>query len=109
MNSVKGINKVYRGINGDDVERLEDIRVTEKDIKYVSTSPNENIALRFAQGRGHLDDMSRNRRGYILEYDISDRDCVILNTSLFGTAFNESDILIDASKAKLIDIQQKHF
>jgi hypothetical protein len=108
---LRGKKQVYRGIGFFEEDREditeESIKEMEKKIRYVSTSPNYSMAMRFAKGQTQFDSSEVTRNlSYILTYDISSKDSVILDTSIFGQVFNETDVLIDVEKAKLISIDK---
>jgi hypothetical protein len=109
INSIQSVKKVYRGIGWNGQYRTEkNIREDEIKSKYVSTTPNLSVANRFTRGAGHLenDSVNRNEHRAILTYDISNKNSVILSTTIFGEAFDETDILIDATVAKLIEVER---
>lgn len=109
LSSIQFIKTVYRGIGWDEGSYTNDeIRKSELKTRYVSTTPKISTADRFSRGVGHLERGSVNRiHRAILTYDISNKNAVVLSTAIFGEAFNESDILIDTTIAKLVEIERK--
>lgn len=103
---LKGQTKVYRGIGGSELLSEDDIKSIDKSQRYVSTSPIKSVAERFARGNTHLDQRDRNRHGYLITYNISNRKSILFDTSIFGTAFREADILIDNKYAKITSIDK---
>jgi len=109
LNSIQSVKRVYRGIGwSEEYHTEEEIRKGEIKARYVSTTPDLSVATRFSRGSGHLeyDSVNRNEHRALLTYDISNKNAVVLSTSIFGEAFNETDILIDTSIAKLIEIER---
>lgn len=102
-------NRVYRGLNVDEDENISEkaIEAADKKTKYVSTTKLKHVAERFAKGLGHLMDQNTETSGQhiVLTYSITP-DAIVIDTSIFGQAYNENDILIDATKAKLIDVER---
>lgn len=109
LSSIQSTKKVYRGIGWNDVDYTDkDIKEGEIKARYVSTTPKISIADRFSRGAGHLerDDVNRYSHRAILTYDISNKNSVVISTAIFGEAFAESDILIDTSIARLVEIER---
>lgn len=100
-NSLKQKTKrVYRGIPeqehfGSDINKYIN---EDKRTKIVATSTSAYAAKNFAKAKGHLDSVPNSKAGVIIVYKTKPSD-IILHTSIFGSAFGESEILIDASKA----------
>lgn len=113
IKSTQGIKVVYRGLNGIEAYNKNEIRETEKKIRFISTSPDKYVAERFAKAKGHLNTSDKQedegKESTLLTYDISNKDCVIFSTAIFGEAFGESDILIDSTKATLLDISPVYY
>ncbi len=101
------ITTVYRGISYDrDETEFKDIVPMDRKQQYVATSLNFRAAKRFAYQIGHLEseDSRRSDRAVIITYKVSP-EAIIMDTRIFGGKFGESEILIDATKAKVDDIQ----
>lgn len=103
------IRIVYRGLGfgEDEYPTIASIKKEERKRQYVATSESKHAAKNFALQKGHLesDDSRRSGVGYILKYEVSP-DAILFDTKIIETVFNESEILIDATKAKLIDTDQ---
>jgi hypothetical protein len=111
VKSIQGVRYVYRGLGVDKETPKEQIIQQDRETQYISTSPHESVAERFARGIGHLqsEKETKHSEAAIVVYDISHRDCVVFSTSIFGEAFGESDILIDATKAEVVSVDRKFF
>lgn len=104
-------DRVFRGIgiHFDEEEGSppseQEVLDRDRESRFVATSDDYDAALNFAYSRGHL--MSRDTRnndlGYIIIYDVTP-EAIILDTSIFGGIFNESEIVIDVSKASVKEI-----
>lgn len=103
----KSIKTLYRGIGSEEPLSNKDIEAQDKKSKYISTTPHKNVAKRFAKGIGHLEseDISRNEYQYIIEYSTS-HDSILFSTELTGEMYNETDIIIDATKATIKNIDE---
>lgn len=96
---------VYRGLGfSGEVPSIEQILKTEKAHKYVATSTSRHTAKNFALQKGHLEteDSRRSEVGIILVYEVTP-DSILFDTKVVDTVYGESEILIDATKAKLIE------
>lgn len=98
------IKEVYRGIQeqeeyGSNVQKYIN---EDKRQKFIATSDTISAAKNFAQAKGHLDSVANSNAGVIITYKV-DRHSIVLDTSIFGSAFGESEILIDATKASIKD------
>lgn len=102
------IKSVYRGIP-DHEDGLSAKSIIDKDrkSKFVATSDSMHVAMNFAKAKGHLDSQANTDSGWIIEYDA--RDAVILVTSILGTVYGESEIIIDTTKAKVVDVEWHDF
>ncbi|MFA5025437.1 MAG: hypothetical protein WC503_02960 [Candidatus Shapirobacteria bacterium] len=102
---------VYRGIGGysGEGERGEptraDIEKEDKRIKYVACSSSRYVAERFAKMIGHLESGRRSDWGTVITYKVSPAS-IIFDTDTFGGIFGEDEVLIDATKAEIIDIYE---
>jgi len=104
----KKIKTVYRGVPADKDERTISSAkavLLDKKEKVVATSPSKHAAMNFALQKGHLDSVRRSELGYLIEYEV-DFNSIVLVTYILGTAYNEKEILIDASKAKVVQIEE---
>ena len=103
----RSIKVVYRGLgfNEDDHPSNERILKKERERKYVATSKSKHTAKNFALQKGHLehDDSRRSENGVIIVYHVQP-DAILFDTRVVDTAYNESEILIDATKAEVADI-----
>lgn len=101
------IHKVYRGVGfGQDAPSEDEVIEEDRREKFVATSSSLYAARNFAMQKGHLehDDMRRSEVGMIIEYAV-DADAVLFDTEVVETKYHESEILIDATKAKVIKIR----
>ena len=103
------IKKVFRGIgmhDEDDDNYVDEyaIRDEEKRRKYVATSTSFHSAQNFEYMKGHLDAGRNSDIGFMLTYEVGP-ESIILDTKIFGGIFNEDEVVIDTTKAKLADIQ----
>lgn len=108
------IKKVFRGIGfhmEEDAEEYNsnEILQREKENKYVATSTSKWAAQNFELMKGHLESGRNSDYGFMIEYDLTP-EAVVLDTSIFGGAFGgvESEVLIDATKAKVASIKKSH-
>ena len=106
----KTVKVVYRGLGfgeDDDHPTLEEIDEEEHKRKYVATSTSRHAARNFALQKGHLesDDSARAAYSVIIEYKVSP-ESILFDTSVVDTVFNESEIVIDASKAEIISVDE---
>jgi hypothetical protein len=103
------IKTVYRGLGfGEDEYPTEtSILRQEKKRRFVATSESKHAAKNFALQKGHLEGEEDRRSGvgYIIQYSVTP-DAILFDTKIIETVFNESEILIDATKAKFIDMEQ---
>lgn len=101
-------NKIaYRGIplfQGNLTEK----QIKQKEPKYAAASWSESVAERFAQARGHMEQQVRSERGAILTYRVP-KDAAILDTSVFGGVFGETEVIIDTTLAKLESINIRYW
>lgn len=106
LNKLKNKTKVvYRGVPKNEDEKLshEKIIAMEKKKNFVSTSTSESVAERFAKSRGHLEHNDRTD-GYIIKYGV-DKNSILLDFSIFGSLYYESEIIINPKKAKILDTE----
>lgn len=89
------ITKVYRGFPDTG---------NHKPDKFLATSISRNVAKRFALEIGHLEseDNRRSDSGIIITYEVNS-EAIVLDTRIFGGIYNEAEIIIDETKAKVID------
>ncbi len=103
------IKLVYRGIGVSDEDRMTEQKIIEHDkkLQYVATSDSRHAAKNFALQKGHLEgeDSRRSDVGYIITYQVTPA-AILFDTKLIDTAFNESEILIDATKATVKEIEE---
>ena len=99
------ITTVYRGIATDGMSNKE-IVDKENENRYVATSVYKRVAKRFALQIGHLEseESRRSEEGAILTYSV-DADSILFDTSILGSVYGEEEVIIDTSKAELIDIE----
>jgi hypothetical protein len=101
--SKKKIKTVYRGIKGK--YDKEDLAAMDRKQGFVATTLSYGVAKRFATNRGWI---MRNPdaevEGRILVYNV-DYNSIILDTQIFGSAFQEAEVIIDAKKAKLVEVE----
>jgi len=100
------IKKVFRGLAFDDYTSEKEIKEQELKQRYVATSEQYYVAKNFALRKGHLEsaDSRRTKHGVILTYEV-DAGSIVFDTKIVDTVYNESEVLIDTSKAKLVDIE----
>lgn len=104
----KRIKYVYRGLGfGSEVEDIseDDVVEQDKEAKFVATSTSRTAAKNFAFQKGHLDADRRSDYGYIIKYKV-DSSSIILDTSIFETIYGESEVLVDTTKAEVIDVER---
>lgn len=106
----KNLKVVYRGIPGythDDGSQLTKSEVVLNDKKEyaVATSPHYSAAKNFAYAKGHLDAERNSDFGFIIEYEVNP-ESIILATYVLGTAYGETEVLIDPNKAKVIKVSE---
>lgn len=104
----KKIKVVYRGLGfGERMPSYEAIIAKEKENKYVATSDSHFAAKNFALQKGHLEsaDERRSEYGIIIEYAVKP-DAILFDTKVIETVYNESEILIDARKAEVKNIEE---
>lgn len=97
-NAKKIISTVYRGYPTKESKPLDTM---------IATSKSKNVAMRFALQIGHME-RPNNRRseiGTIETYTVSP-DAIILDTTIFGGIYNEQEVIIDVSKADLVDVDE---
>lgn len=80
------VSKVYRGIAGD----------FEPEEGLVATTTSKYVAKEFAYGRGNV-----RTDGEVVTYEVEPKD-IVLDTRIFGGAYGESEIIINATTASLI-------
>lgn len=97
---------VYRGLGFSSKDAISIKAMIENDRKqrYVATSDSKYAAKNFALQKGHLEheDMRRSDYGIILVYKVTP-EAILFDTKVVDTAYNESEILIDATKAEVIE------
>lgn len=100
------VKYVYRGVGGsfDNHYSIKEIEKIDKKEKYIATSISKHAANNFAEGKGHLMGDRTNDWGIILKYKVNPK-AILLDTDIFGGIYNESEILIDVTKAKLDDYE----
>lgn len=101
----KKITKLYRGIASDYDTSRQEIISQDRDAKLVATSESKYAAKNFALAKGHLDTERGSEVGYIITYGVEPSD-IVLVTHILGTVFGEAEVLIDVTKAKILDIEQ---
>jgi hypothetical protein len=103
------IKKVYRGIGlGENMSSSHAaIEREERRQRYVATSDSRYAAKNFALQKGHLEseDSRRSEVGVIITYLVTPA-AILFDTRVIDTAYNESEILIDATKASIEDIEE---
>lgn len=95
----RNIDRVYRGVPETDVKYVLN---REREKKFVATSTSRHAAENFALSKGHLEQKGRTD-GVVIIYDVTPND-IIFDTRLFGSIFGESEVLINASTAKVNDV-----
>lgn len=98
------IKSVWRGVadaDGSDEEIIEADRAT----KYVATSESLYAAKNFALAKGHLEKDRRSKVGHLIKYEVTP-DAILFDTKIIATVFNESEVLIDATKALVKEIRE---
>lgn len=102
------IKKVYRGLglSSDQSTSRVSIEREEHRRKYVATSDSRYAAKNFALQKGHLEDEDSRRSevGIIITYAVTPA-AILFDTRVVDTAYNESEILIDATKADIENIE----
>lgn len=100
---------VYRGIKhreGADGESLGYDHDMAMEQRYVSTSTDRDVALRFALGIGHLESLKSARTdGTLITYRVP-FDAIVLDTMIFGGKYLESELIIDALKSEVTDLKE---
>ena len=86
-------------------KRIDFILKQEKKNKWVSTSKYDDSAKNFAMQKGHLMGGRNNEWGLLLTYKVNPNS-ILLDTEIFGSIFGEAEVLIDTSKAKLVDYEE---
>jgi hypothetical protein len=101
---ISEITTVYRGIafNEDNDDQPSDFVAHDRERGMVATSHSKYVAKNFALSKGHLDGGGGRTDGVILSYNVKPHD-VILDTSVFGGIFGESEVVINAATAKVSD------
>jgi len=96
------IKTVFRGIPVQEENSFNTSKYIEQDkrTRFVATSESHHAAENFAKAKGHLDSVANSSGGVIIVYNVNS-DSILLDTSIFGSAFGEAEILIDATKAKV--------
>lgn len=98
------ISEVHRGISihEHDPYSIEDMEQIDRKTKYIATSVDYDVALRFAISIGHLEPLEAARTdGVILTYR-TPPESILFDTRIFGGKFFEEEIVIDATKAEII-------
>ena len=93
------IKVVYRGIASNELIAVKDIVKEDLRQRFVSVTPIEKVAQRFAERRGHMDTEANSKHSYIITYKCKP-GAVLFSTDLFGRAYNEVDYVLDTTKAK---------
>lgn len=103
------IKTVYRGIglSADDSTSQVAIERHERKQRYVATSDSQYAARNFALQKGHMesDENRRSEVGVIITYSVTP-EAILFDTRVVDTAYNESEILIDATKATIENIEE---
>lgn len=102
------IKTVYRGIPDYEGDLTgKGIVAKDRESQFVATSDSRSVAMNFAKAKGHLDSNASVESGWIITYDAS--DAVLLVTSILGTVYGESEIIVDATKAGVVDVEWYDF
>lgn len=102
------ISKVYRGIpDFDGSMTSHEVLQADRDAKIVATSTSRHSAMNFAKAKGHMETDSRAETGWLIEYDAE--NAIVLVTTILGTVYGEEEVLIDTTKAGVIDIEMHEF
>lgn len=98
------IKKVYRGVGAHGANEEEVIEHDKKQ-QFVSTSESRGVAENFALGIGHLEsrEARRNEDACVIAYE-TNKDSILFGAEIFGSAFGEREVIIDAKKAKVIGV-----
>jgi hypothetical protein len=103
------VKTVYRGLgfSEDDNVSQKKVMAGEKKRKYVATSISRHAAKNFALQKGHLEDEDSRRSevGVMLTYSVTPA-AIVFDTRVLDVAYGESEILIDATKAKLTNFEE---
>lgn len=103
------VKTVYRGLGFGEDDNISQKKVMagEKKRKYVATSISRHAAKNFALQKGHLEgeDSRRSEVGVMLTYEVTP-DAIVFDTRVLDVAYGESEILIDATKAKLTNFEE---
>jgi len=100
----KEIKEVYRGVPGKgsspNKKNIDEILDTDKKSKYTSTSKWYGSAENFAKQKGHLFGPRNSKWGLVIIYKVTPSN-IILDTEIFGSVFEESEVIVNTSKAKV--------
>lgn len=101
------IKLVYRGVGFGEGEMIDTDDVIEQDrkTKYVATSSSKRVAKNFALQKGHLEQDRRSDFGYLITYEVTP-SAIVLDTQVLDTVYGESEILIDATKAVVKEVEE---
>lgn len=103
------IKTVYRGIAIGENQSSSHAAISreERRLRYVATSDSKHTAKNFALQRGHLegDAVRHSELGAIITYSVTP-DAILFDTRVIDTAYNESEILIDATRATIENIEE---
>jgi hypothetical protein len=103
------IKTVYRGIAIGENQSSSSVAIERQERKqrYVATSDSRHAAKNFALQKGHLesDENRRSELGVIITYSVTPA-AILFDTRVVDTAYNESEILIDATKATIENIEE---
>lgn len=99
----KAITHVWRGVPGDFTE--QELVDHDRQSKYVATSESLRAAKNFALQKGHLESERRSEVGYLIKYEVKP-EAILFDTKIIATVFNESEVLIDATKALVTEIKE---
>ena len=99
------IEYVFRGIP-DSEKNVKDILKEDLKKNCISTSTSRHSAQNFALQIGHLEseESRRNEVGYLVTYHV-DYNSIILDLNIFGSIFNEFEVLIDPKKSTVYDVE----
>jgi hypothetical protein len=103
------IKIVYRGIGIGENQLSSKTAIERREHKqrYVATSDSYHVAQNFALQKGHMesDENRRSELGVIITYSVNP-DAILFDTRVIDTAYNESEILIDVTKATIKNIEE---
>lgn len=98
------IKLVYRGVGGEPSSTK--VLAIDRKNRFVATSTSKRAATNFALQIGHLEskDSRRVEDAALITYTVGP-DAVLLDTTIFGGVFGEGEVLIDATKAGVEDVE----